>query len=108
MLIHNNISLLLHLAVGEVKSAEPVAERSGFIFTAWAIHIPLLHKKQSIPVLGFAQSHSQWVSGLLSLCIKWPERDADHSPLSGIEFNNGCNYISTIHAMQKGTFTTFQ
>jgi hypothetical protein len=35
--------------------------------------------------LGPTQSPIQWVPGALSLRVKWPGREADHSPPSGAE-----------------------
>jgi hypothetical protein len=36
----------------------------------------------------------QWVPGALSLVVKWPGREADHSPPSGAEVKNEWSYIS--------------
>jgi hypothetical protein len=37
----------------------------------------------------------QWVPGALSLRVKRPEREADHSPQSSAEVKNTWSYIST-------------
>jgi len=39
----------------------------------------------SRPALGPAQSPIQWVPGVLSLGVKRPERETDHSPPSSAE-----------------------
>jgi hypothetical protein len=38
--------------------------------------------------------HFQWVSGILTLWVKWPGREADHLPPSSAEFNSW-SYTST-------------
>jgi hypothetical protein len=40
------------------------------------------------PALGPIQPPVQWVPGALSLGVKWPGREADHSPLSSAEVKN--------------------
>jgi len=40
----------------------------------------------SIPVLGFTQSPTKWVSGALSLRVKRPGRETDHSPPSSAQY----------------------
>jgi hypothetical protein len=45
--------------------------------------------------LGPTQPPIQWVSGALSLGVKRPGREADHSPPSSTEVKNAWNYIST-------------
>jgi hypothetical protein len=37
----------------------------------------------------------QWVSGVLSLEVKWPRREADHIPRSSVEVKNAWRYNST-------------
>jgi hypothetical protein len=47
------------------------------------------------PALGPTQHAIQWVPGALSLGIKRPEREADHSPPSIAEVKNAWSYSST-------------
>jgi len=51
----------------------------------------------SKPALGITQTLIQWVSGGrgLSLGVKWPGRETDHSPPSTAEIKNGRSYTST-------------
>jgi hypothetical protein len=44
-----------------------------------------LFNTMSRPALGFTQPPIQWVRGVLSLVIKWPGCEADHSPPSSAE-----------------------
>jgi hypothetical protein len=46
-------------------------------------------------VLGPTQPPFQWVPGPLSLGVKRPGHEADHSPPSGVEVKNARNYTST-------------
>jgi hypothetical protein len=46
--------------------------------------------------LGPTQPPIQWVLGGLSLGIKRPERESDHSPPSSAEVNNAWSYTSTL------------
>jgi hypothetical protein len=46
----------------------------------------------SIPVLGPTLAHIQWVIGALSLGVKLPGREADHSPPFIADVNNAWNY----------------
>jgi len=41
------------------------------------------------------QSHIQWVPGAISLGVKWPRREDDHSPTSNAKVKNAWNYTST-------------
>jgi len=43
------------------------------------------------PALGPTQPSIQWVSGTLSLGVKWPGREADHLPMASAEVDNVCN-----------------
>jgi len=45
--------------------------------------------------LGLTQPPIQWVPGDLSLRIKQPGHEADHSPPSSAEVKNACSYTST-------------
>jgi hypothetical protein len=45
--------------------------------------------------LGPTQPPNQWVPGALSLGVKRPRREADHSPPSSAEVKNAWSYIST-------------
>jgi len=38
----------------------------------------------------------KWVPGILSLAVKEPGREADHSPLSSAEVKNAWSYTSTV------------
>jgi hypothetical protein len=49
----------------------------------------------SRPALGPTQPPIQWVPGALSLRVKGPGREADHSPPSSTEDNNVWSYTST-------------
>jgi hypothetical protein len=53
--------------------------------TGWAavVRLPVRVRISSIssrPVLGLSQPPIQWVTGTLSWRVKWPGREADHSP----------------------------
>jgi hypothetical protein len=45
--------------------------------------------------LGPTQPPIQWVTGAVSLGVKRPGREADHSPPSSAEIKNAWNYTST-------------
>jgi hypothetical protein len=45
--------------------------------------------------LGSTQPPIQWVPGVLSLGVKRPGREADHSPPSIVEVKNAWSYTST-------------
>jgi hypothetical protein len=49
----------------------------------------------SSPALGPTQPPIQWVPGALSLGVKWPGREADHSPPSSAEVKNSWSCTST-------------
>jgi hypothetical protein len=49
----------------------------------------------SRPALGPTQPPIQWVPGALSLGVKRPGREADHSPPSSAEVKNAWSYTST-------------
>jgi hypothetical protein len=50
---------------------------------------------ESRSVLGPTQPPIQWVPGALSLGVKRPGREVDHSPPSSAEVKNACSYTST-------------
>jgi hypothetical protein len=47
------------------------------------------------PALGPTQPPIQWVPGVLFPGIKWPGREADHSPSSSAEVKNVWSYTTT-------------
>jgi hypothetical protein len=49
----------------------------------------------SRPALGPTQPPIQWLLGALSLRLKQPRREADHSPLSSVEVKNAWRHTST-------------
>jgi hypothetical protein len=56
----------------------------------------------SRPTLGRTQPRIQCVSGALSLGVKQPGREADHSPPSSAEVMNAWSYTSTPPIRLKG------
>jgi hypothetical protein len=50
----------------------------------------------SRPTLGPTQPPVQWVPGALSLGVKRPRREAEHSPPSSAEVKNAWSYTSTL------------
>jgi hypothetical protein len=42
-----------------------------------------------VTALGPSQLPTQWVQGAISAGVKWPGREADHSPVSSAELKNG-------------------
>jgi hypothetical protein len=54
-----------------------------------------LSSMSSRPVLGLAQSPTQWVPEALSLGVKRPGREADYSPPTIAEFKKTWIYTST-------------
>jgi hypothetical protein len=57
--------------------------------------------------LGPTQSPIQWIPGVLSSRIKRPEREADYSPPSSVEVENGGAYTSQYitYIIKLNTFT---
>jgi hypothetical protein len=55
----------------------------------------VLFATASRPALGPTQPPIQWVPGALSLEVKQPGREADHSPPSSGEVKNAWSYTST-------------
>jgi hypothetical protein len=45
--------------------------------------------------LGPTQPPIQWVTGALSVGVKWPGHEADHSPPPSAEVKNAWSYTST-------------
>jgi len=54
-----------------------------------------LHTTVSRLALESTQLPTQWVSGALSLGVKWTGREADHLPQSSVEVKSTWSYIST-------------
>jgi hypothetical protein len=63
-------------------------------FDSWRGLGIFLFTAASRTALGPTQPLIQWVLGVLSLGIKWPGREADHSPPSSAEVKNGWSYTS--------------
>jgi len=57
-------------------------------FDSWQGLGIFLFTTASIMALGPTQPPIQWVPGALSLEVKWPWHDADHSPPSSAEVKN--------------------
>jgi hypothetical protein len=55
-------------------------------------------------VLGPSQPHIQWVSEALSLWVKQPGREADHSLPSSAEVKNVWSYTSTLSSSWRGAY----
>jgi hypothetical protein len=69
-------------------------------FSEWQIRTVILKQSYGRTVVsrmvrGPTQSPIQWVPGALSLEVKRPGREADHSPLSSAEVKNAWSYNST-------------
>jgi hypothetical protein len=60
----------------------------------WGLGI-FLFTTMSRLALGLTQPPIQWVSGEISLGVKRPGREADHSPPSSAEVRNAWSYTST-------------
>jgi hypothetical protein len=60
----------------------------------WGLEI-FLFTTASRTALGSIQPPMQWVPGALSMGVKRPEREADHSPPSSAEVKNTWSYTST-------------
>jgi hypothetical protein len=61
-------------------------------FPAGAGNFSLHYRIQNVS-LGPTQQPIQWVPGVLSLDVKRPGREVDHSPPSGAEAKNACGAI---------------
>jgi hypothetical protein len=64
-------------------------------FDSWRGLGFFLFTTASRPALGPIQPPIQWVPGALSLGVKRPVREADHSPPSSAEVKNAWSYTST-------------
>jgi hypothetical protein len=64
------------------------------IYSRWGLEI-FLFITASRTALGPTQPPIQWVPGALSLGVKRPGREADHSPPSSAEVKNAWSYTST-------------
>jgi len=51
--------------------------------------------EQSVATRALLRDIHCWVPGALSLRVKWPGREADHSPSSSAEVKNAWSYTST-------------
>jgi hypothetical protein len=54
-----------------------------------------LFSKSSRPALGSTHPHIQWLPGVLSVEVKWPGREADHSSPASAEVKKIWIYTST-------------
>jgi hypothetical protein len=112
--IHSNSELTKYEARGPPYSAATFGilrtssrSRDSSVAESWAFGLDdrgsesrrwlgiFLFTTVSIPVLGPTQPPIQWVPRGLSLRVKRPRRDADHSPPSSAEVKNAWNYTST-------------
>jgi hypothetical protein len=57
--------------------------------------------------LGPSQPPIQGVPGALSLGVKQPGREADHSPPSSAEVKNACSYTSTTPVRLRGVVLSY-
>jgi hypothetical protein len=64
-------------------------------FNSWRGLGIFLFTTMSRTVLGPTQPPIQWVPGALSLGVKWPGHEADHSPPSSAEVKNAWSCTST-------------
>jgi hypothetical protein len=64
-------------------------------FDSWQGLGIFLFTTASETAVGPTQPPIQWVPGALSLGVKWPRREADHSALSSADVNNAWSYTST-------------
>jgi hypothetical protein len=90
----------------DVKNMGSYTSTLPYVFMAWCLtkHSIRIHKHRdnhtfifttaSRMALGPTQPPIQWVHGVLSLGVKRPGREADHSPPSSAEVKNAWSYIS--------------
>jgi hypothetical protein len=64
-------------------------------FDSWQGLGTFLFTTTSRTALGPTQPPIQWVPGAPSLGVKWPGREADHSPPSSAKVKNAWSYTST-------------
>jgi hypothetical protein len=64
-------------------------------FDSWQEQGIYVFDTTSRPALELTQPSIQWVPGVLSPELKWPYREADHSPLSSAEVKNTWSYTSS-------------
>jgi hypothetical protein len=92
----------IHLSFAYVEGGAEIAqwynaglqpERSGVRVPAGAGNFLFITASRS--ALGPTQSPNQWVPVALSLGVKRPGREADHSPQSSAEVKNAWRYTST-------------
>jgi hypothetical protein len=72
---------------------------SAFFCVSSGVRVPVgtrtfLLTTASRPALGPTEPPIQWVPWALSLGVKWPEREADHSLPSSVEVKNAWSYTS--------------
>jgi hypothetical protein len=73
---------------------------TGYGLDDWGVRVQVsvesrISSKSSRPALGSTQPPIQWVPGALSLGVKWPGREADHSPPTSAEVKKMWIYTST-------------
>jgi hypothetical protein len=76
-------------------------------FESWQGLAIFLFTTASRPALGPTQPPIQWVSGILSLGVKRPGREADHSPPSSAEVKNAWSYVSTLPIRLRGVVLSY-
>jgi hypothetical protein len=72
--------------VAKTKSTVPAKNRTSGFDSRWELEI-FLFRSMSRPALGPTKPPIQWVVGALSLGVKLPGRETDHSPPSSAEVN---------------------
>jgi hypothetical protein len=93
------IYLSIQLTNGSRDSSVSITHGYGLVdwgFTSQhGLRIFLFPTAVSTPILGTTQPPVQWVSRTLSVEVKRPGREADHSPPSSAEVNNAWSYTFT-------------
>jgi hypothetical protein len=64
-------------------------------FDSWQQLGIFLFTTMSRMAVGPTQPPIQWIPGALSLDVKWPRHDVDHSPPSSAKVKNAKHYTST-------------